>query len=222
MSNPEPRSGFRATRSRLHPMVLPPILAAALLPGLAIIPLTACSNHEMYDQPRYDPLETGLAFPDSQSARVPPKGTVTRGDVSTRQWLWPREPWSPSDPLPVAAATTDTFPKPVTREMLARGRERFGIYCTPCHGAYGYGDGMVTRHGFPNPPSYHIPRLLAAPDGHFYDVITHGFGRMYPYAYRVAPPDRWAIIAYIRALQLSRHAALSDLPPEERRRLESL
>ncbi len=96
--------------------------------------------------------------------------------------------------------------------LLQRGRERFDVYCSPCHSVVGDGDGMVVRRGFPAPPSYHIERLRAAPDHHFYDVITHGYGVMYPYGDRVAPDDRWAIVAYIRALQLSQHAAASDAP----------
>lgn len=191
----------------------------ATVAAFAIVPfLGACSNHEMHEQERYDPLEQSLVFPDSQSARGFAKGTVSRGEVSYTEWKWPREP----RPFPLAPQVDSvTIPMSLTMELLARGRERYLIYCAPCHGAYGQGDGMITRHGFPNPPSYHLPRLLEAPDSHYYGVITHGFGRMYPYAYRVKPADRWAVIAYIRALQLSRNAKLTDVPPAERRRLES-
>ena len=103
--------------------------------------------------------------------------------------------------------------------MLARGQDRFNIFCSPCHGRLGDGDGMIVRRGFRPPPSYHIERLRKAPVGHFYDVITHGFGSMYDYAARVAPRDRWAIIAYIRALQFSQSATLADVPAQERAQL---
>jgi hypothetical protein len=178
----------------------------------------------MYEQPRYDPLEPSRLFPDGRSARKPVEGAVARGYLRLDEWLI--EPGgSPPEPDRAALRTpgpADSFPAPVTMEVLERGRERYMIYCTPCHGAYGQGDGMITRHGFPNPPSFHLPRLLEAPAGHYYNAIANGFGRMYPYAYRVQPTDRWAIIAYIRALQFSRHAPVSSLPEEDRRRLESL
>jgi mono/diheme cytochrome c family protein len=106
-----------------------------------------------------------------------------------------------------------------TRAALTRGRERFDIYCAPCHGMAGDGNGYIALRGFPRPPTYHSDRLRAASDEHFFDVITHGYGVMYPYADRVAPNDRWAIVAYIRALQLSQHATLSNVPTEERSRL---
>ena len=114
-----------------------------------------------------------------------------------------------------------TFPFPMTRALLERGRERFDIYCSPCHGRTGEGNGMIVQRGFPPPPSYHIDRLRQAPAGHFVDVITHGYGIMYSYAARVEPADRWAIAGYIRALQKSRDATLPEVPPEERVKLEA-
>jgi mono/diheme cytochrome c family protein len=108
---------------------------------------------------------------------------------------------------------------PVTRDVLARGRERYNIYCTPCHDRLGEGRGMIVQRGFPPPPSYHIDRLRQAPVGHFYSVITNGYGTMYSYASRISPEDRWAITAYIRALQLSQQAKVSDLPEDDRRHL---
>ncbi|HEY4248650.1 MAG TPA: cytochrome c [Lacunisphaera sp.] len=110
-------------------------------------------------------------------------------------------------------------PLPVTRELLARGRERFDIYCAVCHGRDGYGQGIVVRRGFPAPPSYHQDRLRDAPDGHFYDVMTRGYGAMLPFADRLTSHDRWAVVAYVRALQLSQHSILSALPPEEQTQL---
>jgi mono/diheme cytochrome c family protein len=108
-------------------------------------------------------------------------------------------------------------PLPVTRELLARGRERFDIYCAVCHGRDGYGEGIVVRRGFPAPPSYHQDRLRDAPDGHIYDVITRGYGAMLSFSDRLTPNDRWAVVAYVRALQRSQHAALNDLPPDQRK-----
>jgi mono/diheme cytochrome c family protein len=107
----------------------------------------------------------------------------------------------------------------LTAALLVRGRERYAIYCTPCHDAAGFGEGTVPARGFPQPPSFHIPRLRTAPSRHFVDVITHGHGVMYSYANRVSPADRWAIAAYIRALQLSQDAAASELSKDERRKL---
>jgi mono/diheme cytochrome c family protein len=114
-----------------------------------------------------------------------------------------------------------TFPMQITSQVLDRGRERYDIYCSPCHGATGDGKGIVVRRGFPAPPSYHIPRLRNAPAGHFFDVMTRGYGVMYSYASRVTPEDRWAITAYIRALQLSQDATLSDVPANEIARLKN-
>ena len=106
-------------------------------------------------------------------------------------------------------------PPPVTLALIERGQDRFGIYCTPCHSELGDGNGMIVQRGFPAPPSYHIDRLRAAPVQHFYDVITNGYGVMYSFAYRVQPADRWAIAAYIRALQRSQNATVADLTPEQ-------
>jgi len=113
----------------------------------------------------------------------------------------------------------NTNPLDLTPALLARGRNRFDIYCAPCHSRAGDGDGMIVRRGFPRPPSYHIDRLRNAPDGHFYQVISNGYGVMYPYGDRIDPDDRWAIVAYIRALQLSQHAPAGLLDPQDRARL---
>jgi hypothetical protein len=167
----------------------------------------------MHVQPRYNPFDPTDFFEDGQSARMPVAGTVPHGDLTT----------GPEELLytgKVNGVLADALPFPVSREVLDRGRERFDIYCTPCHGLSGDGDGMIVQRGFRRPPSLHIDRLRTAPAGHFFDVITNGFGVMYPYDYRVAPSDRWAIVAYIRALQLSRQASISDVPAAERKKLQ--
>jgi mono/diheme cytochrome c family protein len=113
----------------------------------------------------------------------------------------------------------DTFPFAVTKEIVERGQQRFNVYCAPCHDRTGSGEGMIVKRGYAKPPSYHIDRLRQAPDGHFYDVITSGFGAMPDYAAQIPPRDRWAIVAYIRALQLSQNATVNDVPAGQRANL---
>lgn len=167
---------------------------AVLLPAAIILVLAACDN--MANQPKRLPYEVYRGEQQNIAHRLPPTGTVARDD----------EPEPP--------------PPPVTLALLERGQQRFNIYCAPCHARLGDGNGMIVQRGFPNPPSYHIDRLRQAPNQHFYDVITNGYGAMYSYAARVAPADRWAIVAYIRALQASQDAALADVPPNERSALQ--
>lgn len=171
---------------------------------------TAACNQMMNDEPRYKPLASSDFFADGQSARPQVEGTVARGHLRLDRALYTGK---------VAGVFVTAFPVPVTRDLLARGRERFNIFCSPCHGLLGNGDGVVVERGFRSPPSYHIDRLRDAPAGHFFDVMTNGFGAMSSYASRVPVADRWAIVAYIRALQLSQHATLSDFPENERRKL---
>ena len=186
------------------------------VPYSVVLLLTALSsaacNQKMDNEPRYDPLEASDFFADGQSARPRVEGTVAHGRARLNK--------------PFYTGTSngqfiDTIPLSVTREVLSRGQERFDIFCSPCHGRVGKGDGMIVERGFPRPPSYHIERLRSAPAGHFFDVITNGFGAMASYRSRVPPNDRWAIVAYVRALQLSQHAEISDVPPDVRQRLES-
>ena len=151
-------------------------------------------------------------FADGQSARPLVEGTVARGQLRTDERFYTGME---------GKNQVDTIPVSVTRELLERGRDRFHIFCTPCHGRLGTGDGMVVERVFRAPPSYHIDRLRTAPPGHFFDVITNGFGAMYPYGYRVPIADRWAIVAYIRALQLSRQGTINDVPSAERQKLMS-
>lgn len=155
-------------------------MRGALLIALAL--LSACDQN-MVQQPRYDSYEANPLFADGKTMRHPPAGVVERSRLAR-----------------IAA----TRQPPISSALLARGQDRYRIYCAPCHGRSGEGNGMVPQRGFPKPPSYFEPRLLDAPDAHFYDVITHGYGVMYSYADRVPPEDRWAIAAYIRLLQNTR------------------
>jgi mono/diheme cytochrome c family protein len=165
----------------------------------------------MHDQPRYEPLEASRFFDDGRASRPLVEGTVAQGQVQ-------------GDTLSSTGKINNTLaavlPFPVTRQLLERGQERYNIYCSPCHDRVGDGLGIVVRRGFRRPPSFHFDRLREAPIGHFFDVMTHGFGAMMDYAAQIAPDDRWAIAAYIRALQLSQHATLADVPDEERPRLQ--
>ncbi len=182
-------------------------LLAAAGGGLFWLGLFSACRQDMYDQPRYEPLEGSDLFPDRTSARHPPRGTIARGDARADTALW-----SGVDPAGGFAAEA---PVTLGRAELLRGRERFGIYCSPCHGITGDGGGMIVQRGFKRPQSFHTDRLREQPMGYFVDVITNGFGVMPSYADRVAPADRWAIAAYVGALQLSQSAGYADLPPED-------
>jgi hypothetical protein len=164
----------------------------------------------MHTQPKYNPLNPSDFFGDGRSERPAVPGTVARGHLRTDELLYTGK---------VNGELADAFPFPITRGVLERGRERYNIYCSPCHDYTGSGRGMIVQRGFPPPPSYHIERLVKAPAGHFFDVMTNGYGTMYNYAARVTPEDRWAITAYIRALQLSQQAKLEDVPAQEREHL---
>jgi mono/diheme cytochrome c family protein len=164
-----------------------------------LLALAGCDD--MSHQPRYDSYEASDLFPDGKSVQLPPEGAVARDDPDKARALQNRPP--------------------MTAALLARGQERFGIFCTPCHDQAGYGGGTVPARGFPRPPSFHIPRLRNAPSDYFVDVITNGHGVMYSYADRVPPADRWAIAAYIRALQLSQGAPVAALSDQDRDRLEA-
>jgi hypothetical protein len=166
----------------------------------------------MHVQPRYNPLDSSTFFDDGRSARPVVPGTIARGHLRTDEAFYTGK---------VNGVEVSTFPFPITREVLERGRERYNIYCTPCHDGVGDGRGMIVQRGFPPPPSYHTDRLRQAPVGHFVEVMTNGYGTMYSYASRISPSDRWAIASYIRALQLSQQAKLSDLSEEDHRRWES-
>lgn len=164
----------------------------------------------MHDQPRFEPLEANAFFNDGQASRPLIKGTVARGQLRLDKHYYTGK---------VGGELVATFPFPVTGEVLERGRERYDIYCAPCHDKTGSGNGMIVQRGFRAPPSYHIARLRGVPVGHFFDVMTNGLGAMYDVADRVSPRDRWAIAAYIRVLQRSQNAAIEDVPEEMRQKL---
>jgi mono/diheme cytochrome c family protein len=183
----------------------------------------------MAEQPSDRPLKPSEFYADGQSARPLVAGTVPRGQLRLDRALFtgergPAQGGSPIDvptggvSLTVARTALadkpyiDSFPFPVTRAVLDRGRERFTIYCAVCHGPLGYGDGVVVQRGFTQPPTFHSDRLRSAPAGYFFDVITHGYGSMPDYAPQIHAPDRWAVVAYLRVLQFSQHAPLNELP----------
>lgn len=179
-----------------------------LLLLVASVSLTGCQLH-MVDQPRVDTLQPSAIFHDGRGQRPPVAGTIARGSLVTNVV----EQTGLSDGQPV-----EHSPIPLTDDLLSRGQQRFMIYCSPCHGPAGYGNGLVVQRGFPAPPSYHIDRLASAGAGELFKVITQGRGRMPAFGRRIDPHDRWAIIAYIRALQLSQSADLADLPESDRQR----
>ena len=172
--------------------------------------LCAACRPDMNNQPKAKPLSQSDFFADESSARQPPAHTVAYGAAQT----------NPAFDTGLINGTYITqLPLKLTPALLNQGRERFDAICAECHDRSGSGNGMVVQRGFPQPPSFHVDRLRNAPIGHFYDVITNGYGVMYSYASRVPPRDRWAIVAYIRALQLSRHATMDDVAPDERYKL---
>ena len=179
-------------------------LGAALLLG-------GC-RRDMQDQPKYKPLHESNFFADHRSERPMVDDTVPRGYLRTDLARYTGK---------TNGVDVGYFPFPINRADLERGQERFDIYCSPCHGRLGDGNGMIVKRGYHNPPSYYTDRVMKAPVGHFFDVITNGFGAMPSYASRVAPDDRWRIIAYIRTLQFSENASVNDVPAEDRAKLGS-
>jgi cbb3-type cytochrome c oxidase subunit III len=196
---------FRAANVRKRPRIL--ILGAALA-GVAI---GAGCRQDMHDQPKYIPLRPSEFFDDGRSSRPIPAGTVARGHLDDDAAFYTGK--GPDGKF------VDTFPFPVTKDVLLRGQQRYNIYCSPCHDRMGNGLGMVVRRGFRRPPSYHIDRLRQAPNGYIFDVITNGFGAMPDYSAQIQPADRWSIVAYERALQLAQQASMNDVPPEARAQL---
>jgi mono/diheme cytochrome c family protein len=180
--------------------------------GLAVLGMLAIAGCrvDMHIQPNVKPDAESTFFADGRGNRPEIPDTVARGHMRTDELLYTGK---------INGVDADQFPYPITTKDLERGRQRFNIYCAPCHDYTGSGRGMIVQRGFPAPPSYHTDKLRNAPAGHFFDVITNGHGAMYSYAARVEPRDRWAIVAYIRALQLSQHATIDDVPAADRQEL---
>jgi len=170
--------------------------------ALAIVLLAGC-RQDMNNQPRYKPLAKSEFFGDDRSARPQVPDTVARGELRTNELFYTGK---------IHGKVADVFPLPVSDTLLQRGREQYDIFCSPCHDRVGTGRGMIVQRGFKEPKSFHIDRLRQAPVGYFFDVTTTGFGMMPSYATQISPEDRWAIVAYIRALQLSQHATTNDVP----------
>jgi Cytochrome C oxidase, cbb3-type, subunit III len=165
-------------------------------------------RQDMADQPKNTPLSPSPFFADGRSERPLVENTVARGSIADEDLFVPKE--------------SNAFPLPLTQELLKRGQERYKIFCSPCHGVQGDGNGMIVMRGMKRPPSFidpNDPRLRQVPNGYLYDVVTNGFGAMLSYSQQIPPTDRWAIIAYVRALQLSRNAPVSELPPALREKL---
>ena len=161
----------------------------------------------MHDAPSYDPLQEAPFFTNGAASRTLVANTVARGQLHEDELFYTGK---------VNGQPATEFPMPVTADLMARGQERFNVFCSPCHGRTGLGNGMIVQRGFRQPPSYHEERLRNAPVGYFFDVMTNGFGAMQDYSAQVPPADRWAIAAYIRALQLSQAATLADVPADRR------
>lgn len=188
------------------------ISTSRLLLGVCALMLSVLAGgcqirQDMADQPKNKPLSPSPFFDDGRSERPLLENTVARGSIADDELFLPKE--------------SNAFPLPLTPELLKRGQERYKIFCTPCHGLQGDGNGMVAMRGMKHPPSYHDLRLRQAPNGYIYDVITNGFGAMLGYSAQIPPADRWAIVAYVRALQLSRNAPVSELPPALREKLNA-
>jgi mono/diheme cytochrome c family protein len=185
------------------------LLHRCIVAFLVVVTGSAC-RQDMHDQPKYIPLRESTFFSDARSARALVVGTVARGQLHEDALLYTGK---------VNGTDTTMFPFRIDNRVMARGQERFDIYCSPCHGRTGSGDGMVVRRGYRRPPSLHDDRLRNTPVGHFFDVISNGFGAMPDYAAQVNVEDRWAIVAYIRALQLSEHATAADVPADQREKM---
>lgn len=181
------------------------LVAVCVLAILFLAPGCRYLKQDMADQPKNTPLSPSDFFDDGRSGRPLVENTVARGSIADDGLFVPKD--------------SSVFPLPVDRELLERGQDRYKIFCTPCHGLQGDGNGMVAMRGMKHPPSFHQDRLRQAPNGYFFDNITNGFGAMYGYSAQIPPRDRWAIIAYVRALQLSRNAKVADLPAELREKL---
>ncbi len=201
MTNNPPTRGYRARG---------PVVTLALL-ALTTLVAAGC-RQDMHDAPRYEAFEASASFPDGRASRTAPAGTVARGWLRDDEALYTGK---------VAGQIVEQFPFPIAHADLLRGQQRFNIYCTPCHGKLGDGHGMVVQRGLRQAASYHQDRLRTEKVGYFYDVITNGFGAMQGYAEQIPVRDRWLIVAYVRALQLSQHASVNDVPADQRAALDA-
>jgi mono/diheme cytochrome c family protein len=182
-----------------------PSLLMVLICWLGIAGCGGSLRQDMANQPRENPLAPASFFPDDRSARPIVDNTIARGVIAEDSLFTPKD--------------SNAFPLPLTQEVVARGQDRYNIFCSPCHGLQGDGNGMVTLRGMKHPPTFHQERLRNEPTGYFFDVITNGFGAMNNYSMQLNPRDRWAIVAYVRALQLSRNAPVGELPADLRQKL---
>jgi mono/diheme cytochrome c family protein len=185
-------------------------ISRLLLAACCLLLVVGC-RQQMAETGREKPLDQSAVFEDRRLARPLVPGTVARGQLKADAAFYTGK---------VGDVLVEPLPVPLTKDLLERGRDRYEIFCTPCHGRVGTGEGAVTKRGLRPPPSYHIPRLREAPLGHFFDVMTNGFGVMPDYAAQVPPADRWAIAAYIRTLQVSQGISVADLTAEERGALD--
>lgn len=183
--------------------------AVALLAVLAVA--AAGCDHGMEDQYKVKAYTPSDFFPDGRSERLPVPGTVARGEARLDSLLYTGK---------IDGRFADLFPFAVTADVLKRGQERYGIYCSECHDRAGTGNGMIVRRGFPHPEAFGTDHMRGLPAGQLYDAIANGYQRMFPFNAAVDVKDRWAIVAYIRALQLSQDARVSDLPAQDRQALE--
>lgn len=190
----------------------PSRVAAGLAAGVALLLLAGC-RQDMHDQPRIDPLAENAFFADGSGARLLPANTVARGELRADTAFFTGQA--------ADGSLLTAPPMPVTRELLVRGRERFDIFCAPCHGRTAEGTGMVVQRGYKKPSSFHVDRLRQAPVAYFYFVMSNGFGVMPSYAAQIPAADRWAIAAYVRTLQLAHHYDASQLAADERHALDA-
>jgi mono/diheme cytochrome c family protein len=172
------------------------VTARLLIAALVSVSVAGCTRSNMDSQPKFSEYESAKLFGNGRSLQAPVRGTVARDQLALA---------NPAQQKPE-----------ITDALLTRGQQQFDIFCSPCHDRTGSGNGMIVQRGFPHPPNFHDDRLRQAEDQHFFDVITNGHGAMYGYGDRLAPGDRWAVVAYIRALQLSQHTTPDDLTPEQR------
>jgi mono/diheme cytochrome c family protein len=185
------------------PLEYPKLRRRSAIAVVALAVALAACRQDMHDAPRYEPFEASTFFTDGRASRPLVPNTVARGQLREDEHLYTGK---------VGGQLVTEFPMPVTEAVMARGQERFNVFCAPCHSRTGEGTGMIVQRGFRQPPSYYEERLVNAPVGYLFDVMTNGFGAMPDYRAQISPRDRWNIVAYIRALQLSQHAQRADIP----------